>query len=211
MSGTIIPNAVGCIDAITEAIRDGKRERAENLLHEEFKRLAGICQRLTTQLEIRQKQLSELQDFSEDLSINHGKWIEARKACGWNPLEEPVAESQAMGFYDADHPPANPEPEDDDFGLIDDLSNYTAPLFEVIGTRTCGPLKPIGQPTLKAEDLPIGAVMVLGGNKYRLDGGTSCIRQFIAVIGGNEIVFTLDELQELIDRGVRFEIPKGGA
>jgi hypothetical protein len=81
--------------------------------------------------------------------------------------------------------------------------------------RAAGVLPPGGNEMnhpLKAEELPIGTVMVLGVRiKYRLirHGGNDIY--FGCTLDGETYIFDRDEIQELIDRGVRFELPKGGA
>lgn len=85
-----------------------------------------------------------------------------------------------------------------------------------------GPVEtlPPAKPKLRAEDLPIGTVMHFGtkARRYTLNRGWGSGGTYqIAVMefyedspGESGMVLTLDEVQELIDRGVEFRLPEGG-
>lgn len=79
----MIPVAVGKIDAITQAIRDGDRERAFTLLEEECKRLHA------KRIAISREVLNADQDYQSVLAFAclmtyPEKWNLARKECGWS-------------------------------------------------------------------------------------------------------------------------------
>jgi hypothetical protein len=68
---------------------------------------------------------------------------------------------------------------------------------------------------LKAEKLPIGTVMKLGGDTYEKradsDRGYSWVRSSDKDGLLSWCCLSYTAVQELINRGVRFEIPEGGA
>lgn len=71
-------------------------------------------------------------------------------------------------------------------------------------------------PKLDAATLPLGTVMVLGKWEWRLvtaSTGNWEFRFVKALQYGENATIDIDraELQELIDRGVEFRLPKGGS
>jgi hypothetical protein len=79
----IIPNAVGRIDAITDAIREGDRGKAQMLLAEEAKRLARECKAAHNQYVRYDKTFNEVIEFYLSLGLNDALWRQARIDCGW--------------------------------------------------------------------------------------------------------------------------------
>jgi hypothetical protein len=160
----VLPNSVGRIDAITEAIRDGDRERAIELLRAERERLMNKKEAIGKEYAKACRIEHETLDFLLDIKNHEPTWHKARKACGWSGVE---------GFE----------------GPVEKL--------------------PPVKPALKAKDLPIGTVMVLGGIGYELifneSGELNWRWGKLAMLD-----LTSCETQELIDRGVEFHLPKGG-
>ncbi len=78
-------------------------------------------------------------------------------------------------------------------------------------------------PKLDAATLPVGTVMVLGGRKWlygenRGWGGNNSVAYHVAMMvfyggenGNSNLEVTPQAVQELIDRGVEFRLPEGGA
>jgi hypothetical protein len=170
---SVIPNAVGRIDAITEAIRDGDRERAWDLLFYESMRLMQKCGRILAEFESARIAKKDVMNCLNKIKADDEYWHKARKACGW---------SGVPGFE----------------GPVEKL--------------------PPVKPALRAEELPIGTVMVLAGKprKYETNRVWGCGDQprQIAVMcfynQGTCLELNPREVQELIDRGVEFRLPKGG-
>jgi len=77
-----IPNAVGRIDAITEAIREGDRFKAQELLAAEGKRLAAASVAARDEFTRREQAFSDVMEFLVDLDK---VWNQARIDCGHNP------------------------------------------------------------------------------------------------------------------------------
>jgi hypothetical protein len=166
---SVIPNAVGRIDAITEAIRDGDRERAIELVGAEQKRLAQKYHAIASELDKCREACSQVSDFEIAIRIDKC-WHKARKACGW---------SGVPGFE----------------GPVEKL--------------------PPVKPALRAEELPIGTVMVLGCANRTLSEKSeqpkslwfdSDSPSYCCCITSE---FTISEIQELIVRGVEFRLPEG--
>jgi hypothetical protein len=66
---------------------------------------------------------------------------------------------------------------------------------------------------MKAEDLPFGTIMILGGDEYNKrasSSGYGWVRS--SQMDGLLLwcCFSDSAIQELIDRGVEFRLPKGG-
>jgi hypothetical protein len=267
---SVLPNAVGRLDAVVEAIREGDRERAITLLKAESKRLLDKKRGIADVFWKAAESLDAVWTFEGEIAVDDKVWTEARLACGWsgvdgfegpvdpdsnhlsdyrvlktaieiaryaaekNPnCEKTVRLARLMitaihdfteqariwnglrglkpyrwggsdrdckhlidDAYDAGESPADHKP-------IEDM----IPAFE--GTvETLPPAKP----ALKASEFPIGTVMVLGKHRWTLCEHSQNVRVFKE---GDPMVcecqFWVDELQELVDRGVRFEIPEGGA
>lgn len=182
MSGEqLIPNAVGRLDDVVEAIREGDRERASQLTLDEYCRLERNATKMESQARKIRDAANACLDFQNYVLTSESGWEQARRDCGWSGVD---------GFD-----PAKPG------------GDFTVET----------PVKP----ALRAEELPIGTVMVLGGmrrvyGENRGWGGSDNVPYQVAVMvfyggGVQDREFTPAELQELIDRGVRFEIPEGGS
>ena len=78
----MIPNAVGRIDAITEAIRDGDRERAFAMIEEECKRLDAKRHAIGEEARKADAAYHSVVTFGCDLTYD-AKWHQARRDCGW--------------------------------------------------------------------------------------------------------------------------------
>lgn len=83
----IIPNAVGRIDAITEAIRDGDRERAMYLAGCEHSRLIRKLAVIERELKQATKAADEVAAFHVALISDDEAWHLARRDCGWEGEE----------------------------------------------------------------------------------------------------------------------------
>lgn len=79
----LIPNAVGRIDAITKAIRDGDRERAIELLQKEGGRVLAKKKKILDEYWRAAWSLDSINDFEIEISASAEKWIQARRECGW--------------------------------------------------------------------------------------------------------------------------------
>ena len=90
-----------------------------------------------------------------------------------------------------------------------DLANYAKIQAKAAGIPV-GDIKAV----VKAEDLPDGTKFILGGAEYERRHATSA-NGWVRTSPRDGVLswcyFSLEAVQELIDRGVRFEIPKGGA
>ena len=82
----IIPNAVGRIDAITEAIRDGDRERAIELTDLENSRLLRKLSEVEREMAKVMTAVRETENFRNDL-YDDEVWTQARRDCGWEGEE----------------------------------------------------------------------------------------------------------------------------
>lgn len=172
---SVMPNAVGRLDDVVEAIRDGDRERVVKLLRSEQERLAA---QHTAQFEQSNKTYMSLMNvylFLIDIE-NDEKWAEARKACGWSGVD---------GFE----------------GPIETL--------------------PPAKPALRAEELPLGTVMIFGKRHYTYrqnygHGGNGKTPYQVSMLvfydktRDQSRIFLTSEVQELIYRGVEFRLPEGG-
>lgn len=78
----IIPNSVGRIDAITEAIRDGDRERAIELTDLENSRLLRKLSEVEREMAKVMTAVRETENFRNDL-YDDEVWNKARRDCGW--------------------------------------------------------------------------------------------------------------------------------
>ena len=81
----VIPNAVGRIDEIVDAIRDGDRFKAIELLEAESKRLADSANTIHDQYKKRLTQYFDAKFFLDSISDirNRVDWEQARRDCGW--------------------------------------------------------------------------------------------------------------------------------
>lgn len=163
---SVLPNSVGRLDDVVEAIREGDRERAIDLLSAERHRLEKKHSVAYEEQNKIYRAWLEMCKTIERLKPGgfEPDWEQLRKACGWSGVD-----------------------------------GFEGPV------ETLPPVKP----ALRAEELPIGTVMVLGDREYALSG----TRRSVFAFSGrkDKLLLWIDELQELIDRGVRFEIPEGGA
>lgn len=85
----IIPNSVGRIDEIAEAIRGGDRFKAIELLESEAKRLADSANVIHEQYKKRLTQYFDAKFFLDSISDvrNKDAWLQARRDCGWKGEE----------------------------------------------------------------------------------------------------------------------------
>lgn len=95
----LIPNAVGRLDDVVEAIREGKRGLAVKLLEVEVERRVakerGFRSQLEDELAKRHAVQNVLAIADSDFDECDGQWIELRRACGWSGVDgvtEPVEE-----------------------------------------------------------------------------------------------------------------------
>lgn len=79
----LIPNAVGRIDAITEAIRDGDIERATMLSNHEYSRLEQKERRLRAEHKKVREAKRSIHEFLRCVWADGTLWIQARRECGW--------------------------------------------------------------------------------------------------------------------------------
>jgi hypothetical protein len=84
---SVIPNAVGRLDDVVEAIRDGDRERAYDLLHCEFSRLVQKKIRHDKEGEKIRHAQDEVGEFMLAIRKYQDSWDVARKLCGWSGVE----------------------------------------------------------------------------------------------------------------------------
>lgn len=77
-----IPNAVGRIDEITDAIRDGDRKRAIMLTDLENSRLLGRLSEVEREMAKVTTAVRETENFRNDLYDDEA-WNQARRDCGW--------------------------------------------------------------------------------------------------------------------------------
>lgn len=82
----IIPNAVGRIDAITEAIRDGDRAKAIRLVDLEDNRLLRKLSEVEREMAKVTTAIRETENFRNDL-YDDEVWTQARRDCGWKGEE----------------------------------------------------------------------------------------------------------------------------
>jgi hypothetical protein len=279
---SVIPSAVGRLDDVVDAIRDGDRERARELLNAEQNRLSRKYFAMAVELDKCRKACSQVADFETEIGIDQF-WHEARVACGWHgvdgfegPIENLTVSagdvSPELKWYevvdphkhkslkrgDRVHvtqderlwnclyrddgtlhvmqdgndqyahlsplPPAKPDNPLSAENLATDLLEVAESMLnafdngdrvhiyafdklrEIVKRARGTPVKP----ALKAEKLPIGTVMVLGGLKYHLEKWCKVTSLLSFVFASGVYNFNPSEIQELIDRGVEFRLPKGG-
>lgn len=82
-----IPNAVGRIDEITEAIREGDREKAFLLGLKEHSRLIFKLAALEREMKQVQKAASQVEKFNIAIRTFDDDWNQARRDCGWKGEE----------------------------------------------------------------------------------------------------------------------------
>lgn len=82
----VIPNAVGRLDDVVEAIRNGDRELAIELLEAEVERLKAKHTANFNEGNRIYKALRSVHWFLIDCERDD-KWLKARKACGWNGVD----------------------------------------------------------------------------------------------------------------------------
>jgi len=173
---SLLPNAVGRLDNVVAAIRDGDRDRVIELLQAEKERLKAKRTANFDEGTKIYKAIESVSWFLIDCENDDEKCREVLRACGWSGNDS------------------------------HDLPEQDLPLVK---------------PALKAKELPIGTVMVLGPRQYTYrqnygHGGNGKEPYMISSLAFydktrfEERTFLVEEIQELIDRGVRFELPKGG-
>ena len=99
---SVIPNAIGRLDDVVEAIRDGDRERARELLNAWQNRLARKYFLTAVDLDKCRQACLEFFDFEREIG-NDKFWHEARKACGWSGVdgfEGPIEKLPKGGRYE---------------------------------------------------------------------------------------------------------------
>lgn len=82
-----LPASVGRLDDVVEAIREGDRERALELLHDECKRRIEIEDKEKEEWTRRQNARHAVQTFGCNLQNDNAFWLKARRACGWSGVE----------------------------------------------------------------------------------------------------------------------------
>lgn len=205
MSDTILPSVVGRLDDVVEAIRDGKWHVAKILLRKERKRRMVDIERDSLELEKRIDQRAEVAKILRQIENEHGL-DELRKACGWKPEDERMKPPESCQFTGTMKPEnaVPPKGERDSSKLDEQYERIVKHEAWLIGKEAA--------PKLDAAKLPVGAVMVLGGNEYKVVHYTRPEFIFFGRTGSNVwFRFDISEIQELIDRGVEFRVPKGGA
>lgn len=196
MSGEqLIPNAVGRLDDVVEAIREGDRERAKKLLAFELARIMEKKRDYEKHYWAAAKCVDSVEEFANRIGVDDW-WNLARRACGWSGVDG-VDPAEPGGDFTVEIPLASRE----------QTLKHADAEDEIQGGLTAG-----CQPALKAETLPIGTVMVLGRIRWTLKGRwpDSTLSEWDRVAGGRDRTYTNDEIQELIDRGVLIIEPKGG-
>jgi len=81
---SLLPNAVGRLDNVVEAIRDGDHKRTIQLLSAERDRL--LKKSKIQYLEQGKTKFARwsIEGFVNNITNNKDRWHEARKACGWS-------------------------------------------------------------------------------------------------------------------------------
>lgn len=79
----IIPNAVGRLDPVTEAIREGDRAKAIALLDAERKRQRDKADAALDEYGRLSSILGDTTVFAVRLEIDDDVWTQARRDCGW--------------------------------------------------------------------------------------------------------------------------------
>jgi hypothetical protein len=171
MSDYKLPNAVGRLDDVVEALRLCDKYKAHELLSAEIERRLSNRKHLCDLYEKEDKAIADCEQVLGIVSraihggglVDMAAWNQLVRQCGWSGVD---------GFE----------------GPIETL--------------------PPVQPALKAEDLPIGTVMVLAKRTYVIVHNGPMVFTFSN--GNNKLLLWWDEVQELIDRGVEFILPEGG-
>ncbi|MBI1324391.1 hypothetical protein GC170_14565 [bacterium] len=84
----IIPNAVGRLDDVVDAIREGRIDDACTLLDSEAKRRSGKVEAIEAELQRERDALCEVEEFRFELGSVMLDRIEMfRRACGWKGQE----------------------------------------------------------------------------------------------------------------------------
>lgn len=89
----ILPNCVGRLDSVTEAIREGNRELARTLLWNERSRLAEKVEAIDKERDRARRDLESVADFTEAIDLPD-KWHRARRECGWNGRDDVAVSSR---------------------------------------------------------------------------------------------------------------------
>ena len=88
---SLLPKAVGRLDTVVEAIRDGDRDRVRSLLLDELERIENKANWLKSEYLNQVKSASDIDSviFLAANEIETKKWIDLRRACGWSGDESP--------------------------------------------------------------------------------------------------------------------------
>ena len=171
MSDKILPNCVGRLDPIVEAIREGKKDAAFAMLFAEQARLKQKSDAIVDENRKAVDAWEKLSDFVQKIHEDPAAWENVRRECGWSEQND-------------EKPPWCPP-----------VTNARCFLPKLLDAAT----------------LPIGTVMVLGGSKWELTQTRLDYHQFRCAEEKCWWNLLTPELQELIDRGVEFRLPEGGA
>ncbi len=87
-SEQLIPNAVGRLDDVVEAIRDGNLEKAITLCNQERMRLAEKCMKLKIEHRAARDSEREVHEFLREICTDGTVWRQARIDCGWKGQTE---------------------------------------------------------------------------------------------------------------------------
>lgn len=82
-----IPNSVGRIDAITEAIREGDKDLARKLLSQENERLKEIEEAAQKEYRKRREARLSVGVYASTILGDDDRWNQARRDCGWKGEE----------------------------------------------------------------------------------------------------------------------------
>jgi hypothetical protein len=187
MSEKILPNCVGRLDPIVEAIREGDKPKAFDLLERECGRLNIKRMAIGEEAAKADAAYHQCVTFGCDMA-KESNWHQIRRECGWS--------GEAV--------------------IIDEASDVTKEDIEAISVAVKAPWWPpmiqaSFPPKLDAATLPIGTVMVLGGSKWEFTQSRLDFHQFRCAEQNGWWNLLTPELQELIDRGVEFRLPEGGS